>query len=120
MSESNAISCEHLLDRLGIRLDQANGPAHVGLILFGNIQAKRLAYGAEKIGDSDWAFFHLDAVGTRLADNLSAFDAAPCEDCGPGIGPMVAAVVAIDPRGAAEFAHPHDRRGIKQPVVLQV
>src|SRR5947209_7531790 len=108
-------SCEHLLYGLSRRLDEADGPADVGLVLLLDVEAERQADGGEQVGHRDGAFLDLHAVGTGPADDLSAADAAAAEDGGPRAGPVVTALVAVDLGRAAELPHPDEQRRIEQP-----
>src|SRR6185369_10114444 len=106
--------------RLAAVVDDADGAADGGVDLFFVVDAENAAQARHEIGDGDRPLDNTAAGGIGRADDLSAADAAPNEDAGPRGGVMVAAAVAIDPRRAAEFAHPHDERVVEQSALFQV
>src|SRR5262245_4328324 len=85
-------SGEHLLDRLGGLVGDADGPADVRLVLFEWVDAQGEADGRQEVADRHRPLLDRGAVGAALADGLAALDAAAGEHRGPGVGEMVAAV----------------------------
>ena len=57
---------------------------------------------------------HDAAVLAGLADDLAALDSAAGQDGAPAVGEVIAALLRVDLRRAAELAHPDDERRIEQ------
>src|SRR5262245_49854009 len=109
----STVSLQNLLDRLGHLVDNADGPADIGLILLRWIDAERLADGREEILRGDRALLDRHAIGAGGANDLTALDPAAGQHGAPGVGKVVAALLWIDPRRASEFAHPDDESRIE-------
>src|SRR5262245_3811694 len=105
-----ARSCDHLPDRLGRLVDDADWPIDVGIVLFARFDTECKADGGQEIRHRDGAFLDGQAARSSAADNLPALDAAACQHRAPGSGEMIAAAVGVDPWSAAEFSHPDDHR----------
>ncbi len=58
------------------------------------------------------------AIGRTVT--IAAFYAATCQEHRITTGPMVAAIVLVDPRCAAELAHPDYQRFVQQSALLQI
>ncbi len=63
---------------------------------------------------------HLSAVFVGGTDDFASHQSTPASDHAPTPRPMVAAGIAIDPRRAAELAHPQDDCVAEQPARGQV
>ena len=60
------------------------------------------------------------AIAVGLADSLSALESSAAHHHAPTRGPVVATDVGVDPRCAAEFAHPHQHDVIEHATLGQV
>jgi len=66
------------------------------------------------------AGFEAGETGKAFADRNAALHAGAAHPHAPATGPVVAARVAVDPRRAAEFAHPDHRRILQETLLIQV
>ena len=98
----------------------ADRPADVGLVLLQRVHAQRQADGRQEVRHGHGPLLHHAAVLAGLADHLAALDAAAGQDGAPAVGEVVAALLRVDLRRAAELAHPDDQRRVQQSAVFQV
>src|SRR5205823_1805271 len=98
----------------------ADRPAFRRLDLLRVVDPQDFAGGRHEVLHADGALAHRGAGAVGLADRLTALDAAADHHRAPRPGPVVAAALAVDLRGAAELAHPDDQRAVEQAALLQV
>ena len=84
------------------------------------VDAQRQAERGEEVGRVGRPLLDRRAVAAGLADRLAALDAAAGQHGAPGVREVVAALLLVDLRRAAELAHPDDQGRVEQAALLQV
>ena len=84
------------------------------------IDPQSAANRGQEVTDNDGPLDHRHTIGGRFADRVSTVDAASHEDGRPGQRKMIAAVVGIDLRRTAKFAHPDDQRAVEHAPILEI
>jgi len=86
----------------------------------GGIDAEEMEHGGGEVIGSDEVFGGIGGVLIGGAEGEPAFHPAAGEQDGVAIGPVIAADVAVDAWGAAEFAHPQDEGGVEQTALVEI
>lgn len=86
----------------------------------GGIDAEEMEHGGGEVIGSDEVFGGIGGVLIGGAEGESAFHPAAGEEDGVAVGPVIAADVSVDARGAAEFAHPEDEGGVEQAAFVEI
>ena len=110
---------EQFFDRFAA-VDDLEGPADRADVFLVRIDLQRFADRAEEVRHGDRVVLDCRAVVRRGADHLPAANATPRHGRAEDARVMVASVVGIDPRRAAEFSHPDDERLVEHAALLEV
>src|SRR5262245_25571837 len=113
-------SSQHFLDWPGGEVGDADRPADVRLVLPRGVDTQGQAHRRQEVGHGYGALLDFAAVGAGLADDLAALDTAARQRRTPGVREVIAPLVAVDLRRAAELAHPHDQGRVEQAAFLQI
>ena len=96
------------------------GSPDVRHVLLHRVDVEGLADRGHQVGHRSLLVGDFRPVGAGFAVELAALDSAAGKNRRPCGGEVVAAVVAVDFRRAAEFAHPDDENVVAHSAVFQV
>ena len=101
-------------------VDDFDGAVTGGHELFVGVDAELVVNGGHEVGGVDPILFGFATERVGSAVNHPFFDSASCEHHGEDAGPVIAAAVLVDFRGAAEFGGEHDEGVVEHAAIAEV